>query len=540
MTRKLLSYGSFLFLFVLALSAHGQANFILEADPSVASFFAGKIETKNLKQHIEKLTSDEFGGRETGSDGIDRAADYLQSKWREWGIGYSPGTNSYEQNVRFTWSKWEELIFDVNGKTYEHMKDFISLPSQNINAPDLHIIEDIIFLGYGIDAEKYSDYRHANVKGDVVMIYPGEPFDRDSLSYLSGTKESTAWSSDFELKVAAASRAGVETLLVVDPAIRQRISDNRNAVRQTLTYSDPQDEIQMPNVIYISTDIAENIIGRRKKSFIRHRTRITKTGTGRPLHLRCTASIKQELSGTSLYGKNLIGYIEGTDPNLRDEVVVISAHYDHLGTRGSSIYPGADDNGSGTAAVMEIMRVVRAAQKEGEGPKRSVLGILFTAEEKGLLGSKYFSENPTVPLQKIVADINVDMIGRVDEKHAQDPKYIYVIGADRLSSTLHHINESTNETYSRLEFDYTYNEPDDPNRFYYRSDHYNFAKHGIPSIFFFSGVHKDYHQPGDTADKIMYPKYMVVTNQIFHTLWEVANRKERLMVDVQDDTIYDR
>jgi len=512
----------------------------LESDPLAATFFARQIESDKLKQHIQKLTSAEFGGRETGSVGIDLAASYLQGKWREWGIRFCPGTNSYEQEVTFSWSKWEEITFDVGKTSYEHMKDFISLPEQNRNVPDLHIIDDIVFLGYGIDDENYSDYRLANVDGDVVMIYPGEPFDPENISHVTGSKNASDWSANFQLKIAAANRAGVETLLVVDPFILKRIGDNRNAVQQTLTFSDRNKKSEEVNIIYISTDIAENIIGRKKNSFVRNRNRITNTGVGRPLHLRCKASIRQKLSGRTLKGSNLLGYIEGTDPLLRDEVVVLSAHYDHLGTRGASIYPGADDNGSGTAAVMEIMRVLGRASQEGEGPMRSVLGILFTAEEKGLLGSKYYSENPTVPLAKIVADVNVDMIGRSDQKHKDDPNYIYVIGSDRLSTTLHKINESTNNAYSRIHFDYTYNERDDPNRFYYRSDHYNFAKHGIPSIFFFSGVHQDYHQPGDTEDKIMYPKYTAVTKHIFHTLWEIANRKERLVVDVEDETIYDR
>ena len=230
-------------------------------------------------------------------------------------------------------------------------------------------------------------------------------------------------------------------------------------------------------------------------------------------------------------GVNILAYIEGIDPDLKDEVIVITAHFDHIGTRGDDIYNGADDNASGTSGVMEIAQAFHEAKLRGFGPKRSVLCMLVTGEEKGLLGSMYYAEHPVFPLENTVANINIDMIGRMDEKH-DNPDYTYVIGADRLSTDLHEINEAVNKKYTKLELDYTYNAKNDPNQFYYRSDHYNFAKRGIPAIFFFSGTHKDYHRPTDTVDKIMFEKAANIARLAFHTGWELANREERIQLNV--------
>ena len=221
--------------------------------------------------------------------------------------------------------------------------------------------------------------------------------------------------------------------------------------------------------------------------------------------------------------------------DLKDEVIIVTAHYDHLGKKGDSVYNGADDNGSGTSTVLEISEAFAKAKEQGQGPRRSVLFMLVSGEEKGLLGSQYYAENPIFPLANTVANVNVDMVGRVDNKHKDNPDYIYVIGADRLSTALHEINETANATYCDLELDYTYNERDDPNRYYYRSDHYNFAEKGIPAIFYFNGTHKDYHKITDTVDKINFEKMAKVAKLIFHTTWELANRDERIKVDVFEE-----
>jgi len=237
--------------------------------------------------------------------------------------------------------------------------------------------------------------------------------------------------------------------------------------------------------------------------------------------------IKENLVKT----ENVVAFIEGSEfPN---EYLVISSHLDHIGINSKGeINNGADDDGTGTVALLEIAEAFKQAKDKNQGPKRSIIFLHVTGEEKGLLGSKYYSENPLYPLADTMVNLNVDMIGRVNPKReTNDPNYIYLIGADKLSQELHDISEATNKKYTQLSLDYTYNDEKDPNRFYYRSDHYNFAKKNIPVIFYFSGTHEDYHKPGDTPDKILYPTLEKRTRLIFYTAWELANRNERIKLN---------
>ncbi len=229
--------------------------------------------------------------------------------------------------------------------------------------------------------------------------------------------------------------------------------------------------------------------------------------------------------------KNVLAYIEGTEfPN---EIIVISAHYDHLGMKGDEVYNGADDNASGSSAVMELAEAFQMAKKQGNGPKRSILFIHFTGEEIGLYGSKFYMEHPAFPLDSTIVDLNIDMVGRVDEKHKDNKEYIYLIGSDRLSQDLHKISQEANKTYTQLKLDYTYDHEEDPNNYYKRSDHYNFAKNNIPVIFYFNGSHSDYHRITDTADKIDFELLALRTRLVFYTAWEIANRELRPVLDTK-------
>ncbi len=228
--------------------------------------------------------------------------------------------------------------------------------------------------------------------------------------------------------------------------------------------------------------------------------------------------------------ENIWAFIEGSEKP--EEVIVISAHYDHVGIENGEVYNGADDDGSGTSALLEIAQAFQMAKKAGHGPKRSILFLHVTGEEHGLLGSRYYSENPLFPLANTVADVNIDMIGRRDALHADTNNYVYIIGANRLSSELDHISATMNQKYVGLDLDYRFNDPKDPNRFYERSDHYNFAKFGIPSVFFFNGVHADYHKKSDEPNKIEYDALEKRTQLAFVIAWELANRKDRIVVDV--------
>ncbi len=227
--------------------------------------------------------------------------------------------------------------------------------------------------------------------------------------------------------------------------------------------------------------------------------------------------------------ENVVAFIEGTENP--DEIIVISAHYDHIGMSNGEIYNGADDDGSGTVAIMEIAEAFQKAVESGNEPKRSILFLHVTGEEKGLLGSKYYVNFPIFPLNNTVTNLNIDMIGRVDNAHINNPDFVYLIGSDRLSNELHTLSEKMNTKFTQLYLDYTYNDENDPNRYYYRSDHYNFAKNNIPIIFYFDGVHEDYHKPSDTPDKINYELLAKRAQLIFYTVWEVANREKRIALD---------
>ncbi len=227
--------------------------------------------------------------------------------------------------------------------------------------------------------------------------------------------------------------------------------------------------------------------------------------------------------------ENVLAFIEGSEKP--EEIIVISAHLDHVGVNNGEIYNGADDDGSGTVALLEIAEAFKMAANAGKGPKRSILFLHVTGEEKGLLGSKYYTQNPTFPLANTVCNLNIDMIGRIDARHKEDPNYVYLIGSDKLSTELHTLSENINKKYMNINLDYKYNDENDPNRFYYRSDHYNFAKNNVPIIFYFNGTHVDYHQPTDTPDKINYELLENRAKLVFHTAWEIANKETRIIAD---------
>ncbi|MCL8537894.1 M28 family metallopeptidase [Chryseobacterium gallinarum] len=238
--------------------------------------------------------------------------------------------------------------------------------------------------------------------------------------------------------------------------------------------------------------------------------------------------MKKRGGGNLPDSENIMAFIEGSEKP--DEIVVISGHYDHVGTKNGVVYNGADDDGSGTVAVMEMAKAFQAAKKAGKGPKRSVLFLHVTGEEHGLFGSEYYTDNPVFPLANTVVDLNIDMIGR-DDPANRGKQYIYVIGSDMLSSQLKVINEEANKKTHNLELNYKYDDLNDPEQLYYRSDHYNFAKNNVPVAFFFDGIHEDYHKPTDDPDKIDYKLLEKRTQLIFTTAWDIANRTERIVVD---------
>lgn len=253
-------------------------------------------------------------------------------------------------------------------------------------------------------------------------------------------------------------------------------------------------------------------------------------------HVELSELSKRSKFEPGVKADNVLGFIEGSDPKLKKEVLVLSAHYDHIGIdpkkTGDQISNGADDNGSGTTALIMMAEAFSKAKKDGHGPKRSILFLAVTGEEKGLLGSEYYSKHPIFPLENTIADVNTDMIGRVDDAHTKNPDYVYLIGSKMLSSQLDSVCIEANDQFGHLTYDLKYNDPNDPERIYYRSDHYNFAKNGIPSVFFFSGVHADYHKVSDEVSKIDFPLLTKRAKLIYHIAWDLANMAHKPEVNM--------
>ncbi len=495
----------------------------------------GKMVTpEGIKKHLTIIASDEMEGRETGEPGQRKAADYIANHFASLGFP-KVVEGSYFQKIKFVFQSWEDLNLAVGEKKYRFLWDYYAFPASNSSLDEININE-VVALGYGIDDEKYSDYAGVDVAGKTIMIYQGEPLNYDSVSYITGEKTYSDWAMDWKKKLRTAKEKGVKNVLFIEPSIQAKVSKYRDRLlRGSLTMGDAEySDTEFPNSVYISTDVAKAILGKKlQKKFIKNRNKIRKKGKPRNLTISTDMKLKLVKNTKTLEGENVLGFLEGTDK--KDEIVVVTAHYDHLGKRGKDIYNGADDNGSGTSTVLHMSSVFAEATKAGAGPRRSILFMLVSGEEKGLLGSEYYTNYPIFPLENTVVDVNVDMIGRVDEDHKDNPNYIYVIGSDRLSTELHEINEAANKKYAKIELDYTYNAEDDPNRYYYRSDHYNFAEKGIPAIFYFSGVHEDYHKTSDTVEKINFDKTARIGQLIFHTIWELANREKRIEVDVMTE-----
>jgi len=499
-----------------------------ESDASVK--FANTITAEDMRKHLTILASDEYEGRETGERGNALASKYIANYFNQ--IGVAPGgkEGSFFQPVSFTFSKWKDTDIFLGETRYKHLWDYLTFQQKNNDIPVVKT-DEVIYLGYGIDDAKYSDYKKNDVKGKVIMINKGEPIKKDSTSWITGTSEMSEWTTDIDKKLITAKEKGVKLVLIIEEDIKKMLGENRSKIlgSSVMLGDFTKEEVPYANHAYISTTIAKDIIGEKTKKIIKSRKRSNKKGKACDVKLKRNFVMNMAKDMTALNGFNVLGFVEGTDK--KDEIVVVSAHYDHLGKRGEDVYNGADDNGSGTTTVLELAEAFHTAKKEGNGPRRSILFLLVTGEEKGLLGSEYYAANPIYDLENTVVDVNVDMVGRVDEKYADNPNYIYVIGSDRLSTDLHKINEEANAKYAGLTLDYTYNSEEDPNRYYFRSDHYNFAKNGIPAIFFFNGVHGDYHRTTDTVEKINFEKMEKVGRLIFHTTWELANREQRIKVD---------
>ena len=485
-----------------------------------------------MKKNLLVLASDEYEGRETGQKGQKMSAEYIKKYYQD--LGFKPYISpqlkdGFMQSFPLAVFNPQEVKITVGKKTFTSNTDYFSWA--NTIGDTTFAIDKIEFCGYGINTIVYNDFDKQNVKDKAVMIIDGEPYKADGKSMISQSTEPSVWASNFRTKQAEAKKQGIKYLFIVDKNITASYAKFEHRITSTRMSIDAKSEPNYPLIIYVSVEMANEIIEGTKNNITEITEKTIKNG--KPVHFdiknSVTLGISQKKFGIN--AENVMAYIEGSD--LKDEVIVLSAHYDHLGIHDGKVYNGADDDGSGTVAIMQLAKAFAEAKKQGKGPRRSMLFLNVSGEEKGLLGSEYYSEHPVFPLDKTVCDLNIDMIGRLDEDHKTNSNYIYLIGADKLSKDLHNVSEQANKTYTKIELDYRYNDENDPNRYYYRSDHYNFAKNGVPVIFYFNGVHADYHQETDEVSKIDFAKMEKITRLVFFTAWEIANRTERLKIDVK-------
>ena len=494
--------------------------------PLPQAVYSDMLDTNNLKAHLSIIASDGFEGRETGTRGADLTAAYLESYYIN--LGFQPyDGRSFTQQVPMINAQINGGTVAVGENQYNIVSDFLVYPGIEELTIDSSAM---VFAGYGIINKTLNEYSGLDVKGKVVVVLSGDPRDEESI-----------WANNTSLKREIADSLGAKAfvLLMKDPdytTFKGRMKFYMMRKSTALNRSKDGEGSIIPTFL-LSDKSGDGWVSSIKgiKTVSKARSKAEKKGICPTGIIDHTWSHKINMGSHKFNGLNVLAYLPGSDPALKEELVVITSHYDHIGIVDGEINNGADDDGSGTVTVMEIARLYMEAHKDGNGPRRSVLFMNVVGEEKGLLGSEWYSDHPIFPLEKTVANLNVDMVGRVDEAHADDEKYVYLIGADKLSSELHEISEQANKNYTNIKLDYTFNAPDDPNRFYYRSDHYNFAKHNIPVIFYFSGVHEDYHAPGDDVEKILFTKTGEIGKLVFNTSWTLLNRDKRIVVDKVND-----
>lgn len=484
-----------LFVLVLALSTLQ----VFAQKTAKPESYAKTISPADLKKHLYIVASTEMEGRETGTAGERKAAEYIEHQFKA--IGLEPGNKgSYRMYFDVYQDSLLDAKFEVNGQSYQLDKDFnVANIAGNTNA--ILRLSEVVFIGTGASADSV---RNMNLAGKAVILIGNAAPRGNRLFPTLQTKGLAAIISvqNNYPRSTVANRKGNQTLTGFRRAISpQQFTISENAARAI--FGSDYDNAKATNTLI--------------KTY--------------------TANVLMDVKKTTLTQKssNVIALLPGSD--LKDEYLVITAHYDHLGKRGDSIiYYGADDDGSGTVSVIELAQAFAKAKAEGKGPRRSIVFMTVSGEEKGLWGSEYYSSHPAFPLEKTTANLNIDMIGRSDSsrKIGDSLNYVYVVGDDKLSSELRIISEGVNKKYLKMELDYKFNDPNDRNRIYFRSDHYNFAKAGVPIIFYYDGMlGADYHRATDTPDKINYNLMAKRAQLVFYTAWEMANRNEMVKRDLQ-------
>jgi hypothetical protein len=501
------------------------------AQTGEASKYAAGITIQELQKHLSILASDEMEGRETGTAGQRKAAAYIESIFKSTGLVSAASLKGYQQYYPLYKDSMISKLM-IGKKTAVYGTDYIS--QINLNENGKFSSKKIVFAGYGIEDNNYNDYASLDVMGKVVAIFLGEP-KKDGKYLVNGSSNrGSEWSfPGLSKKLELAAKKGAIAVLLINASqssFTQRIAD---ASKKTNTYYPKPDTIKKLNYALLSHAFAKEILGAKTDSLIAMANNSSSFSSINYFELKSKTSFDYKKLRTTVMASNVLGIIEGSDK--KDEFVMVTGHYDHLGTGNGVVYNGADDDGSGTVSIMQIGAAFAKAKAEGNGPRRTVVIMAVSGEEKGLWGSEYYSEHPLYNLDKTSADLNIDMVGRVDTDRMKDDSlnYVYVVGHNKLSSDLPIICEGANNKYTQLVLDYKFDDPGDPNRIYFRSDHYNFARKGVPVLFFYDGMLKsDYHRPTDDIEKIYWPLMEKRARMIFYNAWDIANREEMLKRDI--------
>jgi hypothetical protein len=484
-----------IFIIVLALSSLNSFA-QKKAKPDV---YAKTITPSDLKKRLYILASADMQGRETATEGQRKAAVYIESEFKS--LGLQPGNkDNYQLFYNVYQDSLSDATLEVNGKSYQVDKDFNASIS---NIPATMRFNEVVFVG----SNAIDSLKNANLTGKAIVIIGGLPlgFSRGTPAGVYGTL----------LSKGVAAIISVATNYPKTTATDRKGNQYLTAFRRNIA----------PQIFTVSENVARAIVNDYDN--VKSNSSLLKAYFADVL-------LDVKKITVTAQSSDVIGVLPGTD--LKDEYLVISAHHDHLGIRNGAIYYGADDDGSGTVCIMQIAQAFARAKAEGKGPRRSIIFLSVSGEEKGLWGSDYYTSHPTFPLEKTTADLNIDMIGRTDSsrKAGDSSNYVYVVGDDKLSTDLRTISEAVNKKYLKMELDYKFNDPNDRQRIYFRSDHYNFAKHGVPIIFYYDGMlGADYHKPTDTPDKINYNLMAKRAQLVFYTAWEMANRNDMLKRDIK-------
>ncbi|WP_442589095.1 M28 family peptidase [Pedobacter sp. AW31-3R] len=507
--------------------------------------YSKPINKDNAYKHLSILASDEYEGRETGKKGAWMAADYIKKQFAGLGLK-GPVDGDYFQSIGMVSYNLTQTVFTIEGQAKENLKDFV-IPAANVTLAGFTFnANEVVFAGYGLNKDNYNDFAGIDVAGKVVLIFAagdptvpaGTPVPTDRASRRKAIlmqMEKVKYLADHQALAVIQIDPTLDTITADRKAMYSGTGEPMLKTAESVAKMERQKSF--PSIL-INTATANELLKGAGTTVAALQKKITTAVQPASQLIKVTVSASAKKNEEKVRAENVLGFLEGADPKLKNEILVVTGHYDHIGLTNSGtdkVNNGADDDGSGTTGVLMLAEAFAKAKKAGHGPKRSILFMTVVGEEKGLLGSEWYSEHPVFPLEKTITNLNIDMIGRVDEAHAQDPNYIYIIGSDMLSSDLNATGIKANKDYVNMNLDMKYNNRTDPNQFYYRSDHYNFAKHGIPVIFYFSGVHEDYHQPGDEVSKIRFDLLTERSKLVYFTAWELANGLKRPRVDKNED-----